>query len=523
MQGKKLWFLSDNINGRTWLMPITFRTKTLKTLATILAFSFIMLTLSQSAIAVNQNLDSVAKVSFTFDDGLASASTEAAKTLANYGFTGTDYVITSCVGMNTVPNNCPADGDVPYMTWSQIIDLQNKGWEIGSHTNTHPLLASTDPDIQPVKLTLDEVKDELTISKNALEAQGISAKAFSSSYGDWDQTVLAEIAKVYTSHRGYADTGYNPFPYNDYLLRDQQVQAGVSVDTVKGYIDYAIANNQWLILTFHDIKTDASTDPDDYQYETKDLDAIAAYVKAKNVPVVNITEGLASSNVDLFANETFDTPIASTLTDAAVDTTVWSTDSPDLIKVDSDNNGSTPNPANSALLSSISSNTTETHLFSPIVKIDPTQAYVIKSYLNVLGISAGSVGFYIDEYDGTGTWLTGGFRVKEINVFLENINFQYVPTSALVDKIRLQVVLSANANITAYVDNIQFLSPVDLFNTLTPGDANGDGNVDALDLSILASNWLGTGKTFAQGDFSFDGTVNALDLSILATNWGKKS
>ena len=51
------------------------------------------------------------------------------------------------------------------------------------------------------------------------------------------------------------------------------------------------------------------------------------------------------------------------------------------------------------------------------------------------------------------------------------------------------------------------------------GDANFDGNVNALDLSVVASNWLGTDKVFGEGDFNGDGFVNALDLSVLGANW----
>jgi hypothetical protein len=54
---------------------------------------------------------------------------------------------------------------------------------------------------------------------------------------------------------------------------------------------------------------------------------------------------------------------------------------------------------------------------------------------------------------------------------------------------------------------------------LVPGDANGDGHVTIVDLSILASTWQST--TDLRGDFNKDGVVNVLDLSILASNWGK--
>ena len=55
----------------------------------------------------------------------------------------------------------------------------------------------------------------------------------------------------------------------------------------------------------------------------------------------------------------------------------------------------------------------------------------------------------------------------------------------------------------------------------TQGDVNGDGTVNIVDLSIMASNWGRTGATATQGDLNGDGTINILDLSILATNWGK--
>jgi hypothetical protein len=49
---------------------------------------------------------------------------------------------------------------------------------------------------------------------------------------------------------------------------------------------------------------------------------------------------------------------------------------------------------------------------------------------------------------------------------------------------------------------------------VTPGDANGDGVVDAADLAIVLANWA-VGDTFATGDFNGDDTVDVADLSIL--------
>lgn len=51
------------------------------------------------------------------------------------------------------------------------------------------------------------------------------------------------------------------------------------------------------------------------------------------------------------------------------------------------------------------------------------------------------------------------------------------------------------------------------------GDANHNRTVDVDDLYILATNWFGTGKTFAQGDFNYDGVVDGKDLGILSASW----
>jgi len=53
-----------------------------------------------------------------------------------------------------------------------------------------------------------------------------------------------------------------------------------------------------------------------------------------------------------------------------------------------------------------------------------------------------------------------------------------------------------------------------------PGDANGDGRVDAEDAAALAAHWLTpSGATWSEGDFNRDGRVDDLDASILAAHW----
>lgn len=56
---------------------------------------------------------------------------------------------------------------------------------------------------------------------------------------------------------------------------------------------------------------------------------------------------------------------------------------------------------------------------------------------------------------------------------------------------------------------------------LLPGDADGNGSVDADDARAMAENWMANGASWSQGDFNYDGRVDDADAAILAANWQK--
>jgi alpha-L-fucosidase len=65
------------------------------------------------------------------------------------------------------------------------------------------------------------------------------------------------------------------------------------------------------------------------------------------------------------------------------------------------------------------------------------------------------------------------------------------------------------------------LSEVGVYQAFVPGDANGDGRVDAADAAILATYWGRSNAHWQMGDFDHEGTVGPADASILAANWGR--
>jgi peptidoglycan/xylan/chitin deacetylase (PgdA/CDA1 family) len=423
----------------TALTPIINRVKHLFLLALLVA-SMGIACLPQKAAALD--LTPPPKVSFTFDDGYESFITQAAPALAASGLTGTAYVTTGNIG---TPN---------FMTWQQTEDLQNIwNWEVGAHTVTHP----------EVPLLTDAQKDaELRQSKQALADHGIDAVSFATPFGAYDDATQAISARYYTSHRGFHDIGYNSAPYNDQLLVNQQVQIGdgdaapsVSVAQVKGYIDQAIANNQWLILTFHDITAgviDPQNSDEAYSYPVASLSEIAQYVASKtatdSITPVTVRDGLLTGT-NMMTGGGFDNGIAQG----------WTTDDPINITANNGNWGSYPGPLNSVSLKSAASPTGNKHLFSPNIAVTSGNSYLIKQYLRMI---SGTVGFYVDEYDSNGEWISGQSKsdvtyAASGSLNVSNVNFAYTPTSAAVKHARLQVIVQG-ANTQAYLDTVQWIA-----------------------------------------------------------------
>jgi len=404
--------------------------------------AFIMVAAAPVSAVVN-NPTPTAKVSFTFDDGLASVYNYAAPTLAQYGLTGTSYAITNCIGMTTVPNNCAADNTKAYMSWQQLQDLQNiKGWEVGSHTTSHPQLATDG-------LTKTQIDNQLANSKSALASHGINATDFATPYGDYNNTVLAEIAKYYESHRGFWDVDNNVWPNNDLLINDMQVQEGVTVAQVQAKIDAAITGKNWLVFTFHDITPTPKTGADEYDFTPTELAQIAAYVKAKQdaglIKSVHHHEGLVTSDTNLLTNGGFASGISGG----------WTTDDATVFKADAATNGSYPEPTNAV---SITAGAAEKHLFSPQVAVDSSQTYMLKSFLNLTARTTGEMGYYIDEYDAGGNWISGKWVLAKATPTVQTVNFTYTPTSANVKKASLQIYVNGNSGIKGYIDQFQWFS-----------------------------------------------------------------
>jgi len=98
---------------------------------------------------INPSVVSFKPVILTFDDGYSDAYTNAFTILRKYNFTGTFYLITNKVSI-----------DSNYLTWEQIIKMKNDGMIFGSHTMSHPDLS---------KISDEKTRNEIFQSKQIIE------------------------------------------------------------------------------------------------------------------------------------------------------------------------------------------------------------------------------------------------------------------------------------------------------------------------------------------------------------------
>ncbi|MDZ7263569.1 MAG: polysaccharide deacetylase family protein [candidate division KSB1 bacterium] len=96
----------------------------------------------------------------TFDDADESVWLNAYPILKAYHFTATVFVISSYVGQKSSWDANLGGIYSKHLNWQQLLELQAAGWEIGSHSATHPDL---------VRLSDGELRTELETSKAVLE------------------------------------------------------------------------------------------------------------------------------------------------------------------------------------------------------------------------------------------------------------------------------------------------------------------------------------------------------------------
>ena len=200
-------------------------------------------------------------VCFYFDDAYTSQYTKARPILESYGLVGNVSVISNLVGM---PGR---------LTPMQLKDLIASGWEIMSHSRSHPDFAT---------LTEDQARAELAESRVALESLGTVVRHFSWPYGAPQASRRALCAEYYDSAIGTADFDWTYI--NVYSIGHVTVDNPGALTNYKGYVDKAYRNNRLLMILMHDLDED----------DARTLTDLIEYIQSRPnpMPVLTMSQAL---------------------------------------------------------------------------------------------------------------------------------------------------------------------------------------------------------------------------------------
>ena len=147
----------------------------------------------------------------TFDDAYHSVLSLARPILDRLGITATVFAPTDFIGSERAMRwagierwlGGPHEAELVPMTWADLRTLADEGWEIGSHTRSHPRLTQVDD---------STLEDQLVRSKRACEEHlGRACTSLAYPYGDVDARVIEAAPRAgYRAAAALPDHGLGP-------------------------------------------------------------------------------------------------------------------------------------------------------------------------------------------------------------------------------------------------------------------------------------------------------------------------
>ena len=125
-------------------------------------------------------------VVITFDDGIEGCCEHVMPVLSARGFTATFYLVAGLVGQSSRWTQAEVGIELPLMDWGAVRSLEAAGFQVGSHTMTHPRL----PTLSPAAC-----RDELVASRRLLEDRlGHEVAHLAYPFGAFDEAVRSIAA-----------------------------------------------------------------------------------------------------------------------------------------------------------------------------------------------------------------------------------------------------------------------------------------------------------------------------------------
>ena len=202
-----------------------------------------------------------------FDDGYRGVYTNAFTIMKKYEIPGVVFIPTAFVNQDK------------HINLSQLHDLIDHSWEIGSHTVHHPNL---------LQLTPPGIEKEILKSKNFLYDNKLITKnyaSFCSPMSKWNDTISDIVSKNYQIARSNKLMN---------LKINQEIDANIKVVlktttlvSLKNWIIKSSKENIPLILVFHDISKEADHL---YNFSPHKFSKLIRYIDNKNINVITFKE-----------------------------------------------------------------------------------------------------------------------------------------------------------------------------------------------------------------------------------------
>jgi len=202
-----------------------------------------------------------------FDDGYISTYNYSFPLMKEYNFKGVLYLISE---LNEFEGR-------ELMSFSQAKEMQDYGWEIGSHTLTHQDLRSLNP---------EEAEAEIRDSKKVLEEKGFVIKSFAYPFGKYSSNLEKIVKENYLSSRIFNTFfDYNYFNTNKYRLKTKSTSIDLSAENLCSEINKANERKVWLIITFHDLNNERYWD-----YPKEKFKQVLDCIRDSGIKVVKISD-----------------------------------------------------------------------------------------------------------------------------------------------------------------------------------------------------------------------------------------
>jgi LPXTG-site transpeptidase (sortase) family protein len=179
-------------------------------------------------------------VTLWFDDGLLSTYQVAYPELEKRGWKAVLGVISD---RDDAQEKFTPDGD-PVMSWNQVTDLYQAGWEISSHSRTHPYMDSVTDEYT--------LKGEIIGSRNDLVQKGYSVQSFTLPYGenglDFGQSLIDQNYSYWRSLK----EDINPIPASRHITTIP-LRANTNREYFEDLVKQTKESGGWLVITVHAI------------------------------------------------------------------------------------------------------------------------------------------------------------------------------------------------------------------------------------------------------------------------------